>query len=83
MFDKVAKSLYNINRIFTTFYNIFNIIAGLSLPAIKRSLEKMVRKALLVVVLIVLSFSLIGCQTIQGLGEDIKWIGEKGAEILD
>jgi len=43
----------------------------------------MVRKALLAVVLIVMMFSLIGCQTVQGLGEDIKWTGEKGAEILD
>ena len=42
----------------------------------------MVRKVLLVIVLIVVSFSLIGCQTVQGLGEDIKWTGEKGAEVL-
>ncbi len=43
----------------------------------------MVRKALLAVVLIVMMFSLIGCQTVQGLGEDVKWVGEKGAEVLD
>lgn len=43
----------------------------------------MVRKVLLVIALIVVSFSLIGCQTVQGLGEDIKWTGEKGAEILE
>jgi len=42
----------------------------------------MVRKVLLVIALIVVSFSLIGCQTVQGLGEDIKWTGEKGAEVL-
>lgn len=43
----------------------------------------MVRKALLAVVLIVMMVSLIGCQTVQGLGEDVKWVGEKGAEVLD
>lgn len=43
----------------------------------------MVKKILLAVVLIVMMFSLIGCQTVQGLGEDIKWTGEKGAEVLE
>jgi predicted small secreted protein len=43
----------------------------------------MVRKILLMIALIVLIFSLIGCQTIQGIGGDIKWTGEKGAEILE
>ncbi len=43
----------------------------------------MIRKVLLVVALIVVMFSLLGCQTVQGLGEDIKWAGEKGAEILE
>ena len=43
----------------------------------------MVRKILLVVALIVVLFSLIGCQTVQGVGGDIKWTGEKGAEILE
>ena len=43
----------------------------------------MVKKALLLVALVVLVFSLIGCQTVQGLGGDIKWTGEKGAEILE
>ncbi len=43
----------------------------------------MVGRVLLVIALIVVSFSLIGCQTVQGLGEDIKWTGEKGAEVLE
>jgi predicted small secreted protein len=43
----------------------------------------MVKKVLLVVALIVLMFSLISCQTIQGVGGDIEWTGEKGAEILE
>ena len=43
----------------------------------------MAKKVLLMVALIVLVFSLIGCQTVQGLGGDITWIGEKGAELLE
>ncbi|MGD8785811.1 MAG: hypothetical protein PVJ60_00175 [Phycisphaerales bacterium] len=42
----------------------------------------MARKTLILVVLIVTVFSLIGCQTVQGVGEDIKWTGEKGAEVV-
>jgi len=43
----------------------------------------MIRKVLLVVALVIVVFSLVGCQTVQGLGEDIKWTGEKAAEIVD
>lgn len=43
----------------------------------------MVRKVLLVLALVGVLFSLLGCQTVQGLGEDIKWTGEKAAEIVD
>ncbi len=43
----------------------------------------MIRKVLLVVALVIVVFSLIGCNTVQGLGEDIKWTGEKAAEIVD
>lgn len=43
----------------------------------------MIRKVLLVVALVIVIFSLVGCQTVQGLGEDIKWTGEKAAEIVD
>jgi predicted small secreted protein len=43
----------------------------------------MVRKMLLVIALIGLVFLLVGCQTVQGVGGDITWIGEKGAEVLD
>jgi predicted small secreted protein len=42
----------------------------------------MAKKIILYVILIVLSFSLISCQTVQGIGGDIKWTGEKGAEVL-
>ena len=43
----------------------------------------MVRKVLLVVALIIVMLALISCQTVQGLGGDIKWTGEKGAELLE
>ena len=43
----------------------------------------MVKKILLLVALIVVVFSLISCQTVQGIGGDIKWTGEKGAELLE
>ena len=43
----------------------------------------MAKRMLLVVALIVLLFTLVGCQTVQGLGGDIKWTGENGAEVLE
>ena len=43
----------------------------------------MVRKLLLLVALVVVVFSFIGCNTIQGIGEDITWTGEKAAEIVE
>lgn len=43
----------------------------------------MVRKVFLVLTLVVVLFSLIGCQTVQGLGEDITWVGEKCSELVD
>ena len=43
----------------------------------------MVKKVLLGFALIVVVFSLMGCQTVQGLGGDIQWTGEKTAEMLE
>ena len=43
----------------------------------------MVRKMLLVVTLIVVVLSRIAGQTIKALGEDIKWTGEKDAEVVE
>ena len=43
----------------------------------------MAKRILLVAALIALLFTLVGCQTVQGLGGDIKWTGEKGAEVLE
>ena len=42
----------------------------------------MAKRIILYIFLIILSLSLIGCQTVQGLGGDITWTGEKGAELL-
>ncbi|MHC4394522.1 MAG: hypothetical protein ACYS1A_02590 [Planctomycetota bacterium] len=43
----------------------------------------MIRKILLVLALIVVISSFVGCQTVQGLGGDITWTGEKTAELLE
>ena len=43
----------------------------------------MVRKVILVVALIVMLFLLGSCQTVQGIGADIQWIGEKGTETIE
>lgn len=43
----------------------------------------MFKKVILAVLLVVLCFSILGCSTVAGIGEDIKWSGEKGAEVLE
>jgi predicted small secreted protein len=43
----------------------------------------MVRKAILIAVLIVVIFTLFGCQTAQGLKGDVTYIGDKTAEIIN
>jgi predicted small secreted protein len=40
-------------------------------------------KVLLAACLLVLSLFLAGCQTVQGIGADVKWLGETGAAILE
>ena len=52
-------------------------------PDSRRDSEKMVRKTILVVALIVMVFSLMSCQTVQGIGADIQWIGEKSEEAIE
>jgi len=52
-------------------------------PESRRGPEKMVRKMLLVMVLIVMLFSLVSCQTVQGIGADIQWVGEKGEQAIE
>ncbi|MHC4123346.1 MAG: entericidin A/B family lipoprotein [Planctomycetota bacterium] len=42
----------------------------------------MFRKTLLILALIVVLFSCISCQTVEGLGGDIEWLGNKTAEAI-
>jgi predicted small secreted protein len=75
VFGKVELLYYNIFRAFYKYLQILLLC--------KKGVCRMVRKVLLLVVLIAVVFSFIGCQTVQGLGEDIKWTGEKGAEVVN
>jgi predicted small secreted protein len=59
-----------------------NIIVEPSLTKILGDFDKVVTKVFLVIALAVLSFVLVGCQTVQGLGKDITWTGEKGSELV-
>lgn len=43
----------------------------------------MLKKIILFILLAVFCVGLLGCSTVAGVGEDIKWMGEKGAEALE
>ena len=43
----------------------------------------MVKKVLLIIALIIAVFSVVSCQTVQGIGNDITWIGKAGSDILE
>ena len=43
----------------------------------------MVKRILLLIALIIVAFSLLGCQTAKGVKEDAQFIGDKTYEILD
>jgi len=43
----------------------------------------MAKKLFLVVALVVMSIFLVGCQTIAGLGGDIKWTAETTADLIE
>jgi len=43
----------------------------------------MVKRIILGLVLFILVFSLASCQTVQGIGNDITWMGKAGADILE
>jgi len=45
--------------------------------------SKMAKRILIPVVLIVMLFSIIGCQTAKGIKEDAQFIGDKTYEMLD
>ena len=43
----------------------------------------MVKRTLLLVALVIATFSVIGCQTAKGVKEDAQFIGDKTYEVLD
>jgi len=43
----------------------------------------MLKKTLLVIAVIAVLFSLLGCNTARGLKEDVTFIGDKTLEVLD
>ena len=43
----------------------------------------MIKKILLIALLIGFCFTVFGCQTVQGIGEDIRWSGEKSEDLLE
>jgi predicted small secreted protein len=43
----------------------------------------MLKKLLLIALLAVLTVSLIGCQTVAGFGEDIKWTADATADLME
>ena len=43
----------------------------------------MVTRTLLLVALIIVAFSVVGCQTAEGAKEDAQFIGDKTYEVLD
>ena len=43
----------------------------------------MVRRIFLVIALAIVVFSLVGCQTVQGIGKDITSIGRAGERALE
>jgi len=43
----------------------------------------MAKKMLLVVALVVMSILVVGCQTVAGLGGDIKWTAEATADLME
>lgn len=43
----------------------------------------MVKRIILGLALFLLVFFLASCQTVQGIGHDITWMGQAGAEILE
>jgi predicted small secreted protein len=43
----------------------------------------MVRRIFLVVALAIIVFSLMGCQTVQGIGKDITSVGKAGEKLIE
>jgi predicted small secreted protein len=49
----------------------------------KKGYTEMFRKLLLIILLAFLLLLLTNCQTVQGIGGDIKWTGQKSAEVIE
>jgi predicted small secreted protein len=45
--------------------------------------KKMAKKIILCIILVIMVFSLTGCQTLQGVGGDIQWTARKCAGVLE
>jgi predicted small secreted protein len=43
----------------------------------------MIKKVILILALTILSFSLLSCQTVEGIGGDIQWSAQRTSEILE
>jgi len=43
----------------------------------------MVRKVFLTIALVAVVLSVVGCQTVQGIGGDISWIGKAGQDVVE
>ena len=43
----------------------------------------MTKKVVLVIALVLVSVFLLGCQTVAGLGSDIKWTADTTADMLE
>jgi len=43
----------------------------------------MIKRIFLIIALMIVLFSLMGCQTVQGIGKDITAIGEAGERALE
>lgn len=43
----------------------------------------MIKKILLIALLIGFCFAVFGCQTVQGVGKDIQWTGEKTEDLME
>jgi predicted small secreted protein len=43
----------------------------------------MFRKLLLIILLLLFLLFLTNCQTVQGVGGDIKWMGQKTSDVIE
>lgn len=43
----------------------------------------MLKKIILILALMMIVLVFAGCQTVQGIGEDITWTGQAGAEVIN